>query len=680
MKRFIKTLAAIVATTIVFATCSNIMDDLKVRPASQPEPTTTPTPVPEQTPTPTPAPTPAPEPSALATPLTLEAVEAGAVVTFSNKAAGPVTYKVNGGAAQTIAKNSTGTITLEKVGDKVEFFGDNKAYATDSWSNHSNIACDKDCYVYGNIMSLVKSDGFENATALEKNCTFAYLFTNNAHIKNKKGASLLLPATSLEIQCYDSMFSGCTSLTTAPSLPATSLAEGCYRYMFFGCKKLTGAPCLPATTLANYCYNGMFFGCTSLTAAPSLPATTLAEGCYGYMFTGCASLNSVTCLATDISASDCTSYWLNGVAASGTFTKAAGMTGWTTNSASGIPSGWTYNEDSPLAIPLTLEACVAGAVITFKNKAAGPVTYKVNGGTAHTIARDTTGTITLSAAGDKVEFFGDNKAYATSFSNCSNIACDKDCYVYGNIMSLVKSDGFENATALEKNCTFAYLFTNNAHIKNKKGASLLLPATTLANNCYQSMFYGCTSLTATPSLPASTLKDYCYNEMFYGCTSLTAAPELKATTLADGCYSCMFQGCSSLTAAPELKATTLADSCYSCMFQGCSSLTAAPSLPATTLAKKCYYYMFSGCANLTTAPSLPAATLKEYCYECMFSGCSKLSNVTCLATDISAEGCTFEWLSGVAATGTFTKSASMNNWPTDTPSGIPNGWTVVDKQ
>ena len=42
--------------------------------------------------------------------------------------------------------------------------------------------------------------------------------------------------------------------------------------------------------LANSCYNSMFRGCTSLTTAPSLPATTLAASCYSYMFNGCTSI------------------------------------------------------------------------------------------------------------------------------------------------------------------------------------------------------------------------------------------------------------------------------------------------------------------------------------------------------------------------------------------------------
>lgn len=73
--------------------------------------------------------------------------------------------------------------------------------------------------------------------------------------------------------CYASMFSGCTSLTTAPSLPATTLASGCYSYMFQGCKSLTTAPSLPATTLANYCYNSMFVGCTKIKLSATASGT-----------------------------------------------------------------------------------------------------------------------------------------------------------------------------------------------------------------------------------------------------------------------------------------------------------------------------------------------------------------------------------------------------------------------
>ena len=94
-------------------------------------------------------------------PLTLEAIDAGAVVTFCNKAEGAVTYKVNGSEAQTIASGETKAITLAAAGDKVAFYGNNSTYKAQS--GQSNIACSAQCYIYGNIMSLISSSDYENS-------------------------------------------------------------------------------------------------------------------------------------------------------------------------------------------------------------------------------------------------------------------------------------------------------------------------------------------------------------------------------------------------------------------------------------------------------------------------------------------------------------------------------------
>ena len=154
-----------------------------------------------------------------------------------------------------------------------------------------------------------------------------------------------LPATTLKTYCYYFMFGNCTSLTSAPALPATTLADSCYRYMFYGCTSLTTAPALPATTLADWCYDFMFCNCTKLTQAPELPASALSKSCYQHMFMSCSSLNYIKCLATDISATFCTDYWVLGVASTGTFVKAASMNDWTEGN-SGIPTGWTVIDNS----------------------------------------------------------------------------------------------------------------------------------------------------------------------------------------------------------------------------------------------------------------------------------------------------------------------------------------------
>ena len=121
-----------------------------------------------------------------------------------------------------------------------------------------------------------------------------------------------LPATKLFNYCYQAMFQGCTSLTTAPALPATTLTFQCYCDMFRDCTSLTTAPELPATTLGDYCYQHMFRDCTALTTAPELPATTLGEQCYYGMFYGCTSLTTIPALPATTLTDSCYISMFNG--------------------------------------------------------------------------------------------------------------------------------------------------------------------------------------------------------------------------------------------------------------------------------------------------------------------------------------------------------------------------------
>ena len=62
--------------------------------------------------------------------------------------------------------------------------------------------------------------------------------------------------------------------------------------------------------------------------------------------------------------------------------------------------------------------------------------------------------------------------------------------------------------------------------------------------------------------------------MFESCTSLVGAPQrLPATTLVDRCYGSMFSHCESLTVAPDLPAAALPEKCYESMFSGCYELS-----------------------------------------------------------------------------------------------------------
>ena len=174
------------------------------------------------------------------------------------------------------------------------------------------------------------------------------------------------------------------------------------------------------------------------------------------------------------------------------------------------------------------------------------------------------------------------------------------------------------------------------------------------------LFNGCTQLTTAPMLPATKLADNCYEGMFYGCTALTNAPALPATELTERCYYSMFYGCTALKSAPALPAEQLAKWCYYSMFYGCTALKSAPALPAEKLALFCYNNMFNGCTALTQAPELKASTIKTSCYSYMFDGCSNLSSVTMLAEDVSVENYLMQWLKN-AGTSAQSRTLKLKN-------------------
>ena len=230
--------------------------------------------------------------------------------------------------------------------------------------------------------------------------------------------------------------------------------------------------------------------------------------------------------------------------------------------------------------------------------------------------------------------------WSHSSSIYSYLSITGDVSLSGNIMALLDNGAtlgeIGDITAIPCDYCFYDLFRGSTGISSVDED--FLPAVNLKKNCYDGMFYQCTSLTNAPKLPSMNLTENCYRYMFHSCTSLATTPKLPATILADSCYYDMFNECTSLTTAPDLPATRLANSCYCQMFQDCSSLITAPVLPATTLKDYCYYYMFGACKSLTTAPVLPAMTLTEGCYQSMFDGCTSLTTAPYLpATNLTKD-------------------------------------------
>ena len=209
-----------------------------------------------------------------------------------------------------------------------------------------------------------------------------------------------------------------------------------------------------------------------------------------------------------------------------------------------------------------------------------------------------------------------------------------------------------------------------------------LPITKAIHSCYYQMFYGCTSLINAPELPATILDTNSYGKMFYGCTSLITAPTLPAERLENSCYKDMFYGCTSLANTPDMMATSMVGN-YACagMFQNCTNLvTAFITLPITSLKEGAYDGMFNGCTNLTNAPFLPANNIPSNGYRNMFKNCSILNYIECLATSIGDDNRTLNWVQGVAENGTFVKATTADWSGKSEGSGIPNGWTVEEKE
>jgi len=240
---------------------------------------------------------------------------------------------------------------------------------------------------------------------------------------------------------------------------------------------------------------------------------------------------------------------------------------------------------------LTFEA-IEDTTFTFTRN---PLQYSLDGGATWTSLSSNSHTPTVSAGNKILWKQGTTTPSITQNYGMGTFSATGSFKAYGNVMSLCYGDNFIGEVSLSgKNYILQRLFRQNTYLVDS--SNLVLPATTLANQCYDSMFSGCTSLTSAPKiLPATSLTYYCYQEMFEGCTSLTSAPEL------------------------------------------------------------------------------PAPTLKMYSYSFMFNGCTSLSYIKCLATDISASNCTYNWVQNVSSTGVFIKADGMNGWTVGN-NGIPTGW------
>lgn len=294
----------------------------------------------------------------------------------------------NGSSGRWNAFNINGELTVQNVGDAVQFRNTNdklstapNSYVYFAFSGtsgglveahgdiNSMLNYSTECYDYCFYSLFKNCSGLTRAPYLSAEKIGRYSYSNmfyrciNLTTAPKLLATVLaegsylqmfrnchsltvapeLPATVLGESCYYEMFAD-ANLTVAPELPATTLFNACYEGMFAGCVNLTTAPELPATVLAENCYNEMFGSCISLTTAPELPATKLIKGCYNYMFAWCENISNIKVNFTswaDDNSESCTTQWTSGVKNTGTFTCPLELP--IERSDSRIPDGWEVN-------------------------------------------------------------------------------------------------------------------------------------------------------------------------------------------------------------------------------------------------------------------------------------------------------------------------------------------------
>ena len=275
-------------------------------------------------------------PEELTTPLTLEAITDGIIKIYCPWTT--LKYKINDGSLTNVqiqypVNDEPYTEITVQAGDKVSLFAsgsENRDGYNDYYIQNIRLSCadpddEAEFYVYGNVMSLLDATNYATKKNIEKEMSFAYLFSDGfVNLKTHATKKLVLPATTLKEYCYTGMFRGCEVLEKAPELPAT--------------------------VLAPHCYEEMFSDCYELTTAPELPAAILVESCYEDMFDGCEKLNYVKCLATDYSAEDCIDDWLSDVAETGTFVKAAEAN--ISRSEIGLPDGWSIQGATKYSITI----------------------------------------------------------------------------------------------------------------------------------------------------------------------------------------------------------------------------------------------------------------------------------------------------------------------------------------
>ena len=416
------------------------------------------------------------------------------------------------------------------------------------------------------------------------------------------------------------------------------------RRMFYNCTMLVSVPDISSMFIAtgNLQTYFMFGNCTSLTVAPIIPLVIKASGyMVTGMFYGCTSLTEVTIIATD-------------------------------NSSYGRGSSPNFND--------IVSGCSSLQKLYWYTNA--PLTTRMVSNVPANVDIYTDRYAQLLAARD-VEGY-DAYNYNYGFPSTWKLHVP-EAMTWGATLTNTQQENntvqinryYNQATPSGNRNTDVFLVSKNGLVWESVTSYTLEPLETV----YVCIYPRYRVMSSYPSPQARIIRAYssisCSGDevLLGGCLkSLGRFTKTEPSGYADGCFAGLFM--SSKLKYNGTLPLPQSIGCYARMFSNRTDLVEPPSFlpPLNSVSAGCCSQMFDGCTSLKKAPQLPATALAEGCYSQMLNGCSALTEVRISATE-TATGALQDWLKDVSATGDFYCDPNSTIFPTDSPSGIPKGWT-----
>lgn len=502
------------------------------------------------------------------------------------------------------------------------------------------------------------------------------------------------------ISCYESMFEGCTSLTTACPFSNTQYANGenaLGTVKSYSCSKMYAntavqTPVFPDTIPAaiekyddngvplrrksTHHYNEMYSGCTSIRSV-TLSGVDAGENMYNHTFNNCTNINTVNISFNTIDNYSANYMFNRCISLTSITLSISGITQWTeTDSNNANVTKYGHNCCSHMFSDCTGLTTINNT-ITFTEG-----TYLTNRFCEFMFYNCSA----LNSVAITLPFYGNTDNDPTNDKRgeyaCQNMF--QKCSALNNINN-IKFTGWLPSYALLE------MFKECRNLQNINYTNIELYIN--GEGVCKSMFIGCTRLTNVSRLyiKGNLGKECCY-EMFKDCTNLTTPPKdyFKRNIYPESCYYSMFSGCINLTSVEDMRIYADDNSdiqymknCFAYMFYDCrllntkwkgirgkfsngscqymfsksginsfGNITVLPAVTNNNMSTT-FFHMFDSCVNLNVASedeaniqyikldeAGPNATFGESCFEAMFKGCTSLQYMPIIYTgtaDTNAE-------------------------------------------